>query len=49
MTIHTCYFCNYTTEFTTCLKNHIIKKKKCHYLIKPIIINSIEQYYELVR
>ena len=48
MVYYKCYFCNYNTTKICNLKNHIIKKKKCSYLIRGIEINDIDRYYELV-
>ena len=47
MKIHKCYFCNYETYKYTNLKTHVMKQKKCSYLIKSIPINSIDEYYNL--
>ena len=48
MKIHKCYFCNYSTKYSTSFKDHIMKKNKCNYLIKSVSINSIEDYCKLV-
>ncbi len=45
MKIHHCYFCNYKTRQKTHLRDHVMKQKKCSYLLYPITINSIEEYY----
>lgn len=45
-----CYFCNYSTKYSTSLKEHVINKNKCSHLLKGenIQINNIEDYYKLV-
>ena len=50
MTIHKCYFCNFQSRNLTDLKRHILKKKKCSYLLKSekIILEDINDYYKLV-
>ena len=49
MKIHKCYFCNYSTKYSTSFKDHVMKKNKCSYLIKSLSINNIEDYYNLVK
>ena len=50
MTIHKCYFCNFSSRNLTDLKRHVTKKKKCSYLLRTIniIIKSIDDYYKYV-
>ena len=48
MKIHKCYFCNYQTRQKSSLRDHVMKQKKCSYVIYPTTINSIEDYYKLV-
>ena len=50
MTLHKCYFCDFSSKNITDLKRHILRKKKCSYLLNSheIELNSIEDYYYLV-
>jgi len=45
---HKCIFCDYKTDYTTSLKKHILKKKKCSILINKYNIKSIEDYYDFI-